>query len=370
MVDTVPPDSVPLLRCEEDGLAKLSSEQHHTILRRAAVLMSCILLACSACFVTASIASERYPIILSHTMLAFCLGLRHAVDCDHLAAIDNVTRQFINRGEFPVSTGFWFAVGHSSIVFAMTVIIAGGYSMAMTSDLGESVTQYLSIGAAFLSISLLGGIGILNASIASALFKDWCSLKRQSQAEQSKTLESRGQASLRTALSSLPFIRRIFNSVDKPSKMAGVGFLFGLSFDTATQVGLIGLAAVSGSNMKLPPVTILIFPIAFCCGMCLVDTGNGLLMLMTYGWATVRPIQKLFYNMLVTAMSAIVAILIGSMEFLQLLGQRAGLTGHFWTWINSLDMGTLGYTVIACFTLVLGCGVCTACLTQASEGDS
>jgi len=129
------------------------------------------------------------------------------------------------------------------------------------------------------------------------------------------------------------------------------------------------LAAVSGSNNRLPATMVMIFPLAFSCGMCLVDTGNGLLMLMTYGWATIRPIQKLFYNMLVTAMSAVVAILIGSMEFLQLLGQQAGLTGSFWEWINSLDMGTLGFIVIGCFAFVLVSGVCCACLSRSPDED-
>merc|ERR1712217_331681 len=132
-----------------------------------------------------------------------------------------------------------------------------------------------------------------------------------------------------------------------------VGFLFGLSFDTATQVGVIGLTAVSGTDHKVPALMIMVFPLCFSCGMCLIDTANGLLMVVAYSWATVQPSQKLFYNLIVTGLSAIVALSVGSLEFLQILGDQCNLEGPFWTVVQGVDMTLLGYGVIGLFASAL-----------------
>lgn len=350
--------AAPMLADNGEHAAQTAQQPDSAVLYRAGALMTGIFLSCLSCFAAASMCSMKYPIVLSHTALAFALGLRHAVDCDHLAAIDNVTRQLINRGQFPVSTGFWFAVGHSSVVLMMTVLLAGGYSAAMNSNLAQKITLNLAKAAACLSVCLLGGIGALNAYVAAGLFQNWCILKRQCKAQQDETLEQQQQASLVTALSALPRIKQAFSHVDRPSKMVVVGFLFGLSFDTATQVSLIGMSAMSGGSGAIPPLMVLIFPVSFSCGMCLVDTANGLLMLVAYSWATIEPINKLFYNFLVTATSAIVAICIGSLELLQIVGKQGGFKGRFWKWITDVDMGTLGYMVIGTFVVILGSAVC------------
>lgn len=328
------------------------------VMKRAACLMSGIMVVSLAAFGAAALCAAQFPIILGHSMLAFALGLRHAVDVDHLAAIDNVTRQLISRGQFPVSVGFWFALGHSVVVYLLSMGVAGGYSLLWKSGEGKHITGIVALIAAVISVSLLAGIGILNARVAFLLFRDWCNLREQDKEVQDETLENKGQASLRTALSVLPLMRRVFDRVDRPHKMFWVGLLFGLSFDTATQVGVIGLAAMSGTSGRLPPLMVMIFPLCFSCGMCLVDTSNGLLMLVTYSWATVAPIQKLFYNFLVTAISACVAISIGSLELLQLVSTQAGWAGPFWKRINSVDIGVLGYMVIGTFALVFGSAAC------------
>jgi len=328
---------------------------------RAARLLSLILLACGASLSLASLCSTTYPIVLSHAFIAFALGLRHAVDCDHLAAIDNVTRQLLLRGQRPVSVGFWFAVGHSTVVLILTAVLAGGYSWVWNlAKQGAGITEDVSLAAGLLSVGLLGGIGLLNAHIAVGLFRDWAGLQQRSPYAQDEEVTRAGEESLRTALSIIPCVKRIFEHVNRPFKMYGVGFLFGLSFDSATQVGLIGLAAMSGTSGRVPPGMVMIFPLAFSCGMCLVDTSNGLLMLATYSWTTVRPIQKLFYNFVVTSMSAGIALIICSLELLQIIAREAGWKSPFWMFIANVDMVAIGYSIILSFMFVFAVAVCYA----------
>lgn len=306
---------------------------------RAARLVAGILAACVASLAVAAICSEKYPVLLSHALIAFALGLRHAVDCDHLAAIDNITRQLLLMGQRPVSVGFWFAMGHSTVVVVLTAVLASGYSWAasLSSD-GNDVAGRVSLAAGLLSIGLLAGIGLLNASIAVDLFSEWSRLQGMSTRCQDIETTSAREDSLQTALSVIPLVRRLFSHVDRAYKMYGVGFLFGLSFDSATQVGLIGLAALTGSSGHVPPLAVMIFPIAFSCGMCLVDTVNGLLMVSTYSWTMVRPVQQLFYNFLVTSMSAGIALIICSLELLQIIAREVHLKGAFWDAVENVDM--------------------------------
>jgi len=327
---------------------------------RGARLVGAILFCCvvSMCFSAA--VSTKYPVVLSHAAIAFALGLRHAVDCDHLAAIDNVTRQLMMRGQQPISVGFWFALGHSTVVMLLTAALAGGYSWAWHASGNTNVTEAVSLVAAVVSVLLLGGIGLLNAHVATGLFKDWLRLQRHCVQFQDQEVKNAAETSLQTALSMIPGVRQVFEHVNVPYKMYGVGFLFGLSFDSATQVGLIGLAAMSGSSGQVPPWIVLIFPLSFSCGMCLIDTANGLLMLATYSWTSVRPVQKLFYNFVVTSMSAGIALIICSLELLQILAREARLRGPFWSFVENVDMVTVGYSIIFAFLLVFTVAVCYA----------
>jgi len=329
--------------------------------RDACLLLFSIVLASLASLGAAAYLSLTYPVVLSHAFLAFMLGLRHAVDCDHLAAIDNVTRQFTSRGERPVSIGFWFAAGHSTVVVALTGCIACGYSLAWKHYHNDANwSDNIALAASIISITLLGGIGILNARVAMDLFVEWTRMRRRSCGEQEKVENEAAETSLRTALSTVPFLQRVFSHVDRPEKMYLVGLLFGLSFDTATQVGLIGLAAMTSTTGAVPASVVMIIPLCFSTGMCLVDTGNGILMLLAYSWATVRPMEKLFYNFLVTALSAVVAILIGSLEMLQTYAQESKLTGSPWSQIQGIDMASVGFSLIMIFGLIFGLSVAGA----------
>mmetsp|Transcript_68025 Transcript_68025/g.191736 ORF Transcript_68025/g.191736 Transcript_68025/m.191736 type:complete len:366 (+) Transcript_68025:80-1177(+) len=335
---------------------------------RACWLLGAILLACCASFGAVSVCSMTHPIIMSQAALSFVLGLRHAVDCDHLAAIDNVTRQLISRGQRPVSVGFWFALGHSSVVLLMTGLVAGGYSWVLQASQDGDLATDVSLAAALFSVCIVGGLGVLNARIAVELFQDWTRLSKASSTDQHVALEGTAQASLRTALTSIPFLKKFFDRVDRASKMYSVGFLFGLSFDSATQVGLIGLATMSGSHGLVPAQVVMLLPVCFSCGMCLVDTLNGLLMLMTYSWAHIEPVQKLFYNFLVTAMSAGIAVLIGSLELLQIAGEQCGFSGPFWDFVAGIDMASIGYAIILTFfTVFLVTALGRGCRGKAGE---
>jgi len=268
---------VPLLN---ESCTPIATSAPYSVLWRAISLLGCLLLACGISIGIAATCSSSYPIILSHAFIAFALGLRHAVDCDHLAAIDNVTRQLLAHGQWPVSVGFWFASGHSSVVVLLTAVLAGGYTWVwQAAGNSGNLTEDISLVAGLISILILGAIGMLNAYVAVGLFSDLAELKKQSSGAQDEQLRSNAESTLRTALSTIPFVKRVFEHVNAPHKMFGVGFLFGLSFDTATQVGLIGLAAMTGTSGHVPPLMVMIFPICFSCGMCLVDTSNGLLML-------------------------------------------------------------------------------------------
>jgi len=241
-------------------------------------------------------------------------------------------------------------MGHSTVVFLMTGILGGGYSMA--SNVGGEVQDALTFVAAILAVALLGGIGLLNARVSVDIYREWSELRKRNGEEQAKVAEASAQQALRTAFSAIPFIQKAFERVDSAGKMYWVGFLFGLSFDTATQVGLIGLTAVTGSQGTLPLWMVMIFPVCFSCGMCLVDTCNGLLMIATYGRSDVRPAQKLLYNFLVTAMSACIALVIGTLELLQVVASQEGLSGPFWSWIQDVDMGKIGLMIMGVFLMV------------------
>mmetsp|Transcript_3075 Transcript_3075/g.8236 ORF Transcript_3075/g.8236 Transcript_3075/m.8236 type:complete len:375 (+) Transcript_3075:145-1269(+) len=356
----------PLLKIEDRDAGRSPSTAR--VLARGGLLVAAIASLGAASLLTAAQLSITYPVMLSHAGLAFILGLRHAVDCDHLAAIDNVTRQLLSRGQTPISVGFWFALGHSTVVVALTAAVAGGYSLMWSGS--KALMEHLAVAAGFLSVTLLAGIGMLNARIAFDLFVVLAGRGGGgSERERDDAADGHANASLITALTGFSFLRRVFDRVDKPFKMFGVGFLFGLSFDTATQVGLLGLAAISGTSGKLPPAFVLLFPLCFSCGMCLVDTGNGLLMLATYNWAKVRPSEKIFYNFLVTSMSATIALCIGTLELLQVICRAVGLHGPFWESVSSIDMAAIGYGIIVAFLVIFAAAVCFSCTRREATRD-
>jgi nickel/cobalt transporter (NiCoT) family protein len=286
-----------------------------------------------------------HSLLLGTALLAYTFGLRHAVDADHISAIDNVTRKLMQENKRPVSVGFFFSLGHSTIVVILTLLIAVA-AAALKRSLPE--LQYIggflgtSISAIFLfaiaAINIVVLIEIAQAFTQVRAGKPYCDRTLY------ESLDQRGLMSR--------FCGPLLKCVAKSWHMYPIGLLFGLGFDTATEVGLLGIAAVETGN-GLSIWSILIFPALFTVGMSLVDTTDGILMLGAYGWAFAKPVRKLFYNMTITATSVLVALLVGGIEVFSIIGSRLGLHGTFWNGISgaSNNFGELGFIIIGVFVV-------------------
>jgi len=296
-------------------------------------------------WVWALIAFRDYPVLVGTAFLAYAFGLRHAVDADHIAAIDNVTRKLMQEGKRPIGVGFFFALGHSTVVVLASTVIA----------LTTSALQ-----GRFDGLKLVGGtIGTLVSAIflflvAAANFIILLSVYRTFQKVR------RGGAFVEEDLNHLlaqrgvlgRLFRPMFRLISRSWHMYPLGFLFGLGFDTATEIGVLGIAAAQASK-GLPIWSIMVFPALFTAGMSLIDTTDGVLMLGAYGWAFTKPIRKLYYNLTITFVSVLVAVLIGGIEALGLLADRLNLEGPFWLYVGKLNenFGSLGYLIIAIFVV-------------------
>jgi nickel/cobalt transporter (NiCoT) family protein len=280
-------------------------------------------------------------------ILAYTLGMRHAFDADHIAAIDNTTRKLVGDGKRPLSVGFFFSLGHSTLVFVLALLLNfgiralnnqvrnGGSGLhKVTNVVGTSVSGFFLYIIAALNVVIL--IGIVK------VFRDMRSGKF-SEDELDAQLDKRGLMNRILG----PLARR----VDAPWKIYPVGVLFGLGFDTATEVALLLLAStavVSG----LPFYAILSLPILFAAGMCLFDTADGCFMNFAYDWAFARPVRKVYYNITITGLSVFVAFFIGTVELLGLLGQEFKLSGGFWSFMGDFNINKAGYVIVGVFVLV------------------
>jgi high-affinity nickel-transport protein len=294
-------------------------------------------------WVWAWIAFHGHPVLITTALLAYGFGLRHAVDADHIAAIDNVVRKLMQEGKRPVSVGFFFSLGHSTVVVLMAVVVALSASalqsrFAAFKDIGGIVGT--SVSALFLLL-----VAIMNILI---MIGTWKTFRRVSEGghyneEDLDMIIARGGP-----LAHL--FRPVFKLIGQSWHMYPLGFLFGLGFDTATEVALLAISATEASK-GLPIWSVLVFPALFTAGMSLVDTTDGILMLGAYGWAFLNPLRKLFYNITITAVSVIVALLVGGIEVLGLIGDQYSLSGHFWNFIGSLNdnFGDLGFVIIGIF---------------------
>ena len=279
-------------------------------------------------------------------VLAYTLGIRHAFDADHIAAIDNTTRKLVNDGKRPLSTGFFFSLGHSTIVFALAVLLNVGIralNSAVKND-SSKLHTYTGIIGTSVSGTFLYLIAALNAVILYSIIKVFREMRTgtYSDEELERQLDSRG------------LMNRIFGGyarrIDTPWKMYPVGVLFGLGFDTATEVALLVLAgtAVVGG---LPFYAVLSLPILFAAGMCLFDTADGCFMNFAYDWAFARPIRKVFYNLTITGLSVFVALFIGTIEILGLIGQELNLAGGFWTFMGTFNINKAGFVIAGIFAV-------------------
>ena len=291
----------------------------------------------------AFLAFRHYPVLLGTAFLAYSFGLRHAVDADHIAAIDNVTRKLMQEDKRPVAVGFMFSLGHSTIVVLGSIAIAAT-ALALQHRI-DSVRVIGGIIGTSVSILFLFAIAIVNLVVLRSVYRVF---QRVRQGEPYIEEDFNLLLSHRGFLSRL--FRPMFNMIRCSWHMYPLGILFGLGFDTATEIGLLGISAAEASK-GLSLWSILVFPALFAAGMSLIDTTDNILMLGAYGWAFVKPIRKLYYNITITFVSVVVALVVGSIEALGLLSDRFQSSGAFWNIIKSLNnhFGLLGYIIIGFF---------------------
>jgi high-affinity nickel-transport protein len=291
----------------------------------------------------ALIALAGRPALLGTAFLAYVLGLRHAVDADHIATIDNVVRKLMQEGKRPYAVGLFFSLGHSlSIVVAVAVIAGAAFALQGRFAEFKSIGAVIGTGA---SAFFLLAIAVINLVILRGVWKSFRKARRGEPVEEQELnalLAGRGLLAR--------IFRPLFRMVSRSWQMFPVGFLFGLGFDTATEISLFAVAASQASGgMTLG--TIMIFPALFTAGMTLIDTTDSVLMVGAYGWAFLNPIRKIWYNLTITAISVVVALLIGGIEALGLIADKLGLDGGFWDVIGDLNDGlaNFGYLVVGVF---------------------
>jgi nickel/cobalt transporter (NiCoT) family protein len=277
-------------------------------------------------------------------LTAYTLGMRHAFDADHISAIDNTTRKLMAEGKRPMSVGFFFSLGHSTVVFALAFLFAIGIKAlgGQVTDTGSSlhnVTNWIGTGV---SGTFLYIIAALNVVILAGIINTFREMRtgRYDDAELERRLNSRGLMGR--------FFGRLSGAVRAPWQMYPIGVLFGLGFDTATEVALLFLAA-GAAGAGLPFGAILCLPILFAAGMTLLDTIDGSFMNFAYGWAFSNPVRKVFYNLVITGLSVAVALVIGTLELSALLAQKLNARGSFWAWLESVNINTFGFIIVAVF---------------------
>jgi high-affinity nickel-transport protein len=296
-----------------------------------------------AVWIWAIISFHDHSILLGTALLAYGFGLRHAVDADHIAAIDNITRKLIQDGKRPVTVGFFFSLGHSTIVVLASAAIAAT-ALAFEDQIEEVHAIGGVIGTAVSSLFLLI-VAVMNIVIMTTVYRTFRNVKAGGRytEEDLDMLLSGGGVLARV-------LRPMFGLIRRGWHMYPLGFLFGLGFDTATEIGLLGISAAQASQ-GLSLWSILVFPALFTAGMSLIDTTDSILMLGAYGWAFVKPIRKLYYNLTITFVSVVVALLVGGIEALGLIGDKLGLQSPFWDTIAALNdnFGLIGYVIIGIF---------------------
>jgi high-affinity nickel-transport protein len=288
-------------------------------------------------------AFHDYPVLLGTALMAYGFGLRHAVDADHIAAIDNVTRKLMQEGKRPVGIGMLFSLGHSTIVWVMTIAVVAT-ELALKSRF-EAFKAFGSVAGTIVSCLFLLAIALMNAVSLLGIVRAFRRVRsgQTYHEEEFDILIGKGGLLARV-------LRPMFRSISKSWHMYPLGLLFGLGFDTATEIGLMGISAASAAQ-DMSIWTIMVFPMLFTAGMTLIDTTDSILMLGAYGWAFVKPIRKIYYNMTILTLSITVALVVGSIEGLGLVGAKLALTGRFWNAIGSLNsnFGTIGYVIIGLF---------------------
>ena len=280
-------------------------------------------------------------------LTAYTLGMRHAFDADHIGAIDNVTRKLMAEGQRPLSVGFFFSLGHSTIVFVLAGLLAlgiRGLSGAVEDD-GSALHQATGLIGPSVSGVFLLLIGILNLIVLVGIVRVFIRMRHGEYDERQleEQLDSRGFMNR--------FYGRATRAIRKPWQMYPLGLLFGLGFDTATEVALLATAGTAAAAGGVPFYAILCLPILFAAGMSLLDTIDGAFMNFAYGWAFARPVRKIFYNITVTSLSVAVALIIGTLELIAVFSEKLSLTGGVWSLVAGIDLDHVGFAIVALFVL-------------------
>ena len=277
---------------------------------------------------------------------AYTYGMRHAFDADHIAAIDNTSRKLRADGQRPKSVGFWFAMGHSATVFLLALLVAlGAHAVSTLSDDTSRTHETLSVISTLSSGVFLLLIGLLNLAALGGIWRVWRTLRQglYDEAQLEVHLDGRG------VLARL--LRGVTRTIRRPWQMFAVGMLFGIGFDTATEVSLLVLAG-TGAAAGVPWYAIVVLPLLFAAGMSLLDCLDGLFMSLAYDWAFLRPVRKVYYNLTVTGLSVAVALLIGAIELVAVLHDAAGWSNRFSDTISAIDLNNVGFLVVALFVVV------------------
>jgi high-affinity nickel-transport protein len=281
---------------------------------------------------------KQVPSILPWGLLAFVFGLRHAADADHIAAIDNTTRKLINDGGRPVGVGFFFSIGHSTVVVLMAIGLAitarfisnNMHFFDKLNTVSTGISAFFLYLIAFVNIIILAGVYDAFKAVRTGIVSNDQDIE--------DILAKRGLMNR--------IFGRLFTLITRSWQMLFVGFLFGLGFDTLSEVTLLGIAAGLAAK-GMPLIHILILPLLFASGMTLIDTSDGVLMLYAYNWAFMKPIRKIYYNLSITTISVFVAIAIGTVETLQVVATELNLNTPFWNYLQNMSFSDLGYLIIA-----------------------
>ena len=312
---------------------------------RIIAIYTILLLFNAAAWTWALVAFRHVPLLLGSAFLAYSFGLRHAVDADHIAAIDNVTRKLMNEGHRPVAVGFLFSLGHSTVVVLGSVAIAGT-ALALQHRM-DSMRAVGGLIGTLVSTLFLFAIAAVNLVVLRSVYRTFQRVRRGKpyvEEDLDLLLNNRGLLAR--------ILRPVFGLIRRSWHMYPLGILFGLGFDTATEIGLLGLSAAEAAR-GISLGSVLVLPVLFAAGMSLIDTTDNVLMLGAYGWAYRKPVRKLYYNLTITAISVLVAFAVGGIEALGLLAAQFHLSGSGWNQIVRLNrnFGLLGYGIVALFTV-------------------
>jgi high-affinity nickel-transport protein len=306
-----------------------------------AVVYSLIGLATIFGFLVSAVVSRLSVLLAGLGVVTYVFGLRHGVDADHIAAIDNTTRKLMQQDEPSLTVGMWFSLGHSTIVVGLIIALV----LATRTVIGR--ISVLQSGGAIVGTTVSGAflwlMGIVNLVVVVGIYRVFNELRRGKLDESAleNLLDKRGFLNR--------YFRPLFKIVKKPWQIYPIGVLFGLGFDTATEIALIAISVGIGVSSSVPVWMILILPFMFTCGMVLVDTTDGVTMRVAYGWAFLDPIRKIYYNLTVTVISVLVALVIGTLELLQVIAAELNLMGPFWGQLGSLDFETIGFAIVIIF---------------------